>query len=174
MGHLSKRWIESAGGPLILVPGSALHLWRGYDRPDLDSPDPTHDYGRACQVCGYLRSIPVGDATGPALGDEPNATTIEWHVTGLLIIVRWIAAEDESSILRAAREFDIRSTPIEQIDWNVFDSDAILFDAAVAGADAAKYGSLMIRFSASRYCVDTFWHNVGGARLGLHVFRPVL
>jgi hypothetical protein len=54
------KWIESDGGPLVLMSRELLPYWGGYDQFDLDPLDPAHDYGRACSVNDYLGVLPVG------------------------------------------------------------------------------------------------------------------
>jgi hypothetical protein len=63
-----RTWVTSAGGPLILIPESACHLWGGAPRT---YPDEEGDYGRACDVDGYVGLIDVGAAQALVLGDMP-------------------------------------------------------------------------------------------------------
>lgn len=70
--NCDNTWVTSAGGPLILIPESACHHWGGAPRT---YPDDEGDYGRACEVDGYVGLIDVGAAQALVLGDMPARTT---------------------------------------------------------------------------------------------------
>ncbi|TQS24524.1 Imm21 family immunity protein [Microbispora sp. KK1-11] len=42
-----RQWVDTLGGPHILVPQSALPYWDG---APMDSSEEEGDYGRACSV----------------------------------------------------------------------------------------------------------------------------
>jgi hypothetical protein len=80
-------WIESAGGPLVIISDDAINLWSGiYKRESYlldkiedayDFMDSTEtDYGKSCLVDDYLGLVEVGKENGIVLGDEPMPTTI--------------------------------------------------------------------------------------------------
>ena len=87
----SLKWLESTGGPLLLIEKVFLPYWDGY------APTETGvtDYERACKVGDYLGRIEVGPGYGVVLGEEPFSTT--WwqpdeNRNGLL--VRWVYANN--------------------------------------------------------------------------------
>ncbi|WP_406116474.1 Imm21 family immunity protein [Streptomyces sp. NBC_01014] len=72
------------GGPLIVVPVSALARWGGCTETrmvisDADTPD---DYDRACEVDGLAGVIAVGEdgARALILADEPARHCFSDHV----------------------------------------------------------------------------------------------
>ena len=81
------NWIDSAGGPLILMERAALAFWGGCfsgGGSDFES-----DYERACAVDAYAGVIQVEGRSALVLGDEPCETTV-WRVAqGNDVIVRW-------------------------------------------------------------------------------------
>ena len=124
------HWIESAGGPLVLVAEGSLESWMGADGPDGGE---TH-YERACAVDDYVGLVPLDGGPAIVLGDEPLRTS--WRATdsgGML--VRWIAAPGEQEIESAL------ATLPEGLPWeNVLDFDHpggafLLFDAALPGEE---------------------------------------
>ena len=94
---MENRWVTSLGGPLILIPQSACHLWNGAppDYPD----DEEGDYGRACAVDDYIGLIDVGHAQALVLGDYPAQTTF---LPDHGILLRKIAGNDDDEVLEAA------------------------------------------------------------------------
>ncbi|MFD9409780.1 Imm21 family immunity protein [Streptomyces sp. NPDC059989] len=55
-------WLETEGGPFIVVPRAALPHWSG----------PEGDYDRACEVIDFVGVLELPDgAEALALGDEP-------------------------------------------------------------------------------------------------------
>jgi hypothetical protein len=89
------KWIESGGGPLIVVPLAKLNCWRGVDRaPGAQKTD----YDRACAVEEEVAVLEVEGQHAFILGDEPLRTA--WVPTddgGMF--VRWVYADDEESLL---------------------------------------------------------------------------
>src|SRR3954470_20357711 len=69
---MPHKWVESDGGPLIVVPESVSQNWSG--TTSLGSDTPT-DYDRACVVEGYAGLIDVGECSALVLGDDPASTT---------------------------------------------------------------------------------------------------
>ncbi|MGC1214061.1 MAG: Imm21 family immunity protein [Micromonospora sp.] len=145
-------WIESAGGPLIIVPTTALAHWRGasdgFYPDDVDSWD---DYWRACEVDGYAGTIPVGDAQALVLGDEPASTT---YLPERRLFVRWIYAESEADVIRLIPK------ALEMADWEdagdwITDGPATLFDSALAGDEAKRSDHLRIEVGPGTYQIRT-------------------
>ena len=144
-------WIESNGGPLLLLPEALLPSWSGTDAPsdrDVEATfrwqgsGPASDYDRACDVQDYVGVIPVGAGSALVLGDEPLPT--RWISTpdgGLL--ARWIFAESdaaaEQALTRIPAElswepvgaFVVRSSPLRLIDSADGGSDLILPSARI-------------------------------------------
>ncbi|MFF8029244.1 Imm21 family immunity protein [Streptomyces sp. NPDC007896] len=59
------EWIESGGGPLIVIPEASLSAWRGAGGDDWE------DYDRACDVDGHVGLIAVGQSRALVLGFDP-------------------------------------------------------------------------------------------------------
>ncbi|QGV78629.1 Imm21 family immunity protein [Streptomyces ficellus] len=128
-------WVESMGGPLIVLPVSALDTWRGCTESgmvmaDGDGPD---DYDRACAVDDLAAVIAVGEEGAGALvlGDEPATTC---YVPEHHAFLRRLAAPSETG-LRAVAETVLAdpATPWEECGTWVTDGPAVLMDSAVAG-----------------------------------------
>ena len=140
------QWIESAGGPLLLLSEQSFGNWGGVLA--LASGPAAHAsyipggkpsvYDRACSVEWYIGLIEIGAEQGVVLGGEPLRTA--WlPVRGKSggIIVRWVFGESESEFLGW----------LEKIPEAIFRSDGtlvvkepklFLFDAAVAGRNVKK------------------------------------
>ncbi|MGW1208054.1 Imm21 family immunity protein [Streptomyces sp. NPDC002499] len=71
----SPVWVESMGGPLIVIPVSALAAWRGCTETGVMAGDASaaDDYDRACAVDDLAGVITVGEngAQALVLADEP-------------------------------------------------------------------------------------------------------
>lgn len=160
-------WIESAGGPLVLLSEQYLSAWLGHapawevwmdpdatGLPD-DQPEASQmtDYERAGMINGYIGVLAVGDGQGVVLSGDWLATA--WlsvsETEGMLI--RWVYGTDQAGLLE-------RLTPISSDGWtrNV-DSFQIgrhslaLFDAAWPGSEAPE--RITITLLEGEYTVDT-------------------
>ncbi|MGY1550015.1 Imm21 family immunity protein [Streptomyces sp. MN6] len=136
--HADLAWVQSMGGPLIVIPASAVDQWGGCTEDGLivggtEVPD---DYDRACDVEGWAGIVDVGAAaSGLVLADEPATTC---YLSEQTVFVRWLAADSDAELLAAAR--DVLNDPAT--DWEdcgIWETDgpAVLLDSAVAGADLA-------------------------------------
>ncbi|MFG3046691.1 Imm21 family immunity protein [Streptomyces sp. NPDC048241] len=131
------KWVQSTGGPLIVVPQSAVNAWSGYtgDGSVLGDADGRDDYDRACEVedsAGVI-TVGAGGATALVLADEPAQTCF---LPEELLFVRWLAANSEAELFEAARA--VLADPDTVWEDNglwVTDGSAFLMDSAEAGGD---------------------------------------
>ncbi|MFG3706029.1 Imm21 family immunity protein [Micromonospora sp. NPDC047670] len=164
------HWIDSAGGPLVVVPATALSAWRGAaDGFDPDDLDTWGDYGRACAVEGYAGVVQVGDAEALILADEPATTT---YLPERRLFVRWIFADSEAEVVRLVPD------AVDRADWEDAGSwtttgPAELFDAALSGDEAEPTGHLRVEVEPGTYRLRTARVEIGDATtLGLvHLAR---
>ncbi|WP_406282734.1 Imm21 family immunity protein [Streptomyces sp. NBC_00209] len=133
----SPVWVESLGGPLIVVPVSALASWGGSTESGLIAGAGTasDDYDRACAVDDLAGVIPLDEKGAQALvlADEPATTCyVPQHRTFL----RWLAADSEAG-LRAAADTVLADpdTVWEEGSTWATDGPAVLMDSAEAGSD---------------------------------------
>lgn len=151
----SLTWIESTGGPLLLLEKSLLPYWHG----SFGKSSTLTDYDRACKIADYVETIEVGSRFGVVLGEEPLSTT--WWPSGDLLssfLVRWVFAEDEAPVREA-----LRSLPID-IHWQptnvrleILDGELILFDSSCLGTAIDMY--LTIEILPGRYNLETLHYN---------------
>ncbi len=136
----SIKWINSAGGPLVLSEEQSLTNWGGIFNPrtGIAEPEGTEtDYARAGQVEGFLGRILIGAVEALVLWGEPTPTSWVPDAGGGGMLVRWIAAEDERELLDW----------LPKIPDAAFQSDGpfsvqgslLLFDSAFAGRNVKKW-----------------------------------
>ncbi|MFJ8630787.1 Imm21 family immunity protein [Streptomyces sp. NPDC093568] len=134
--HPDLAWVQSMGGPLIVVPVSVLDQWGGCTEEGViiggsDVPD---DYDRACDVEGWAGTIKVGaEGSGLVLADEPATTC---YLAEQNVFVRWLAANSDAALLEAANDL-LTNPSTEWEDCGVWETDgpAVLLDSVTAGAD---------------------------------------
>ena len=184
MGTIS--WVGSGGGPLIVVPSEIAHHWRGVEttRPptgDLDSiwedVRSKDDYGRACGVDDYLGVLACGPGECLILGDEPMQTTILPTGDGGLV-VRWMWAESDEDVRRAARSAPEGVWGATSHRFDVGGGGLLLFDSAYPGDDlpttseGAGVPWLRVTVPSGTYEIDTADHQPDEqTRLILHRLR---
>ncbi|MFE5792805.1 Imm21 family immunity protein [Streptomyces sp. NPDC056503] len=130
-------WVESMGGPLIVVPVSALAAWHGSTESGVMAGDATapDDYDRACAVDDLAGVIPVGEngAQALVLADEPATSR---YLPGHRAFLRWLGADSEAGLSSAAAAvLADPDTVWEECGTWVSDGPAVLMDSANAGAD---------------------------------------
>jgi hypothetical protein len=161
------KWIDSLGGPLLLIPGRLLNHWEGSDPPTggriieakfrADPSGPATDYDRACDVKEYLGLIDVGPGVGLVLGDEP-AQTAWWPFASERggILVRWIAADDEQSVIQHLKNLPLTRFPMPILSMMVPEGPLILFDSAFPGHRIDQGYSAQIKLPPQLYGVATW------------------
>ncbi|MEL5960741.1 Imm21 family immunity protein [Streptomyces sp. CLV115] len=133
----SPVWVESLGGPLIVVPVSALASWGGCTESGLMAEDATapDDYDRACAVDALAGVIPLDENGTQALvlADEPATSC---YLPQHRAFLRWLAADSEAG-LRAAADTALAdpATVWEECGTWASDGPAVLMDSAEAGSD---------------------------------------
>lgn len=168
MSQLVREWI-SCNSPLLLVEKNHLDAWEGTDVPSQgrivearfrwNSVGPATDYDRACDVDDYLGLIEVGRGKGIVLGDEPLMTAWLPLVDGGLLI-RWVYAEDEETILSAAKNIPNDCYKDSGVTLAVGEHPLVLFAACESSSDQVyprvefKIPSGYYRILTSRYEPD--------------------
>jgi len=104
------RWVESGGGPLILIDSDLALEWGGLSG-NSGSPESLSDYERACSIDDYLGLLGVQKGVALVLGDEPMRTSVKRLEQDDVMIVRWVWSPNETQI--------IESLPLalESADW---------------------------------------------------------
>ncbi|GIF66148.1 hypothetical protein Ais01nite_41830 [Asanoa ishikariensis] len=146
-------WIDSTGGPLVVVPASALPHWHGTGdlfRANSDSDD-WGDYGRACGVDGYAGLIPVGETKALVLADEPAATT---YLADSRTFVRWISARSEADLISLVPQA-IESAAWETVGEWLLTEPVEMFDSTLVGTDREAAPRLAITVEPGTYEVRT-------------------
>jgi hypothetical protein len=101
------KWIESAGGPLILISDNVVKLWSGVfnraaystdiivDTDNFLDPNET-DYGKACSIRNYIGVVDIKNNSALVLGDDPMMTTVFNSSDYKIGIARWYYAPENS------------------------------------------------------------------------------
>ena len=146
---IGLSWIESTGGPLIVVPRMTLARWGGAFAAD-GAPS---DYQRACAVSDELGVIRHEGADVLVLGDEPHRTTY-LEDGDLKCLVRWVAAVSEESLLEMVRQKVGEPHGEPRVCFSTSDEQLFLIDSSDRGAELHS-PSLSIYLAAGKYVVDT-------------------
>lgn len=170
------RWIESSGGPLVLLSSRDLAAWSGHDMQPQQGlgglSARATDYERACAIKDFIGIVPVASGEGVVLGDEPMPTA--WYPVSpsLGIFVRWVYGEDQEQVLRYLENIDERIWQPSGISFTVRSEPLYLFDAVLPGADVAEY--LTIYLHQGSYAFDIGAIQVGDrAELVVHRLRQI-
>ncbi|MEE1671054.1 Imm21 family immunity protein [Streptomyces sp. WAC07094] len=180
---LGLTWVDSMGGPLIVVPVSVLHQWSGCTEDGIivggtDEPD---DYDRACAVEGPAEAISLGDAehvSALVLGDE-SATTCYLPEQGAF--VRWLGACSETELVAAAGAvLSDEATPWTVCGVRETDGPAVLMDSAEAGEGLGvpypdgkgRPDEAPVPVAARRWRVRAFYKTDGCCSVGVFQLLP--
>ena len=157
-GHASSEyepmtdltWIESGGGPLVLMAEGACVHWRG-QQPSHELPETT-DYARACSVQGDVGVIALGGAQVVVMGDEPDRTALLPRSGGLLIL-RWRWAPSEQTLLSALMGEIDRMAFDEPVAFRTRPGRHVMFDSACKGREPGA--CLVVDLDADHYAIGT-------------------
>jgi Immunity protein 21 len=141
------KWIETTGGPLVVLPHNQLENWNGIEG----------DYQRACEIDGYLGLIEVGGTIGVVLGDEPMRTTISNDNNSTAYIIRWCFAPNEKIVLEEIHRIGDFKFP-KSNEFMPIDSSLVVFDSSLVGNKIPDSDKLSIDLIPGKYEVSTCLH----------------
>jgi hypothetical protein len=183
------KWIDSAGGPLVLISDKSFKLWSGifkrssYLKNKFEEADDfmnAHeaDYGKACEIQDYLGVIDIGNDFALVLGDEPMLTTVLSTKDKKVIVARLAYADDKNFVDEKLRE--LAASKIN--DWQLsvtFDLSSdkqFLFDSAADATMLEKeegtYSYLSLNILQGQYSIWTSTYNPDDkTKLIIHKFE---
>ncbi|MGW6940436.1 Imm21 family immunity protein [Streptomyces xanthophaeus] len=140
---MSLTWLDTEGGPFVLVPQAALVHWTGTEG----------DYDRACQVMDLLGVLELPDgAEALVLGGEPSTTA---YLAEHRVLVRWDYAETEEGVA------DVIVAGLPAAEWEEGPvlgtvGELVLFDAAYFGTEVGTLtDGAVLDLRAGSYRVDS-------------------
>ncbi|MEU8220436.1 Imm21 family immunity protein [Micromonospora taraxaci] len=141
-------WVDSGGGPLVVVPAAVLSEWRG---ASVDDTDTWNDYERACRIDGWVGVVDVGGDEALVLADEPASTT---YLPDRRIFVRWLCAVSEAEVVRLVPR------AVENADWEdagtwTTSGPAELFDSGYTGDGLEHTTHLTVDLARGTYLIRT-------------------
>lgn len=135
-------WIETTGGPHLLIPFEKLPFWRGIEGwRNHQGPEDQSDYARACRVNTWLGSIVCGD--GAAIVFSGDVGDVAWYASDRGDrghFVQWLGVDDERLIDLALRAPQLRDdlcgADAERLEFKTGTSGVMwLIDASDPGDD---------------------------------------
>ncbi len=169
MTHVeANKWIDSLGGPLVIVPCDRKHLWGGIIRPKV----PISDYDKACAIDDYIDVI-MSDA-GPVLvlGGEPFSTTWRPSLHGILLIC-WIFADSHEEVENTIASAEFGSEVADSGLVFTASGPCRIFDATEPGDDIRE-ASTVLPMEPGRYAIFTGFHSPNSrTRLLVHALRKI-
>ncbi|MFD9336238.1 Imm21 family immunity protein [Streptomyces sp. NPDC060028] len=140
---MSLTWLETEGGPFIVVPCAALSHWSGTEG----------DYDRACEVTDLVGVLELPDgAEALVLGGEPLTTA---YLPEHRALVRWCYAESEEGVA------DVILAGLPTAEWEEgpvlsTTGELAMFDAAYFGTEVGTLtDSTVLELGPGRYRVDS-------------------
>jgi len=186
MGKL--KWVQSAGGPLLLMPATLRRRWSGIEptkdllndarfRWDKSMSTPS-DYDRACDVSGLLVTLEIGDGQGLVLGEQPLTTAwVPFAGKPGGTLVRWVYADTETEVRRAVQSVPGKLFRRSKVVFTFTGRLAVLFDSAIPGQalyDWSADSFCRFTLAAGRYSVSTADYSPSDeVRVILHRLTPV-
>ena len=164
-GDKRLRWVQSAGGPLVVLPARYRRSWGGCWRPRSAT-----DYDRACGVPGYQGVLAAGAGDALVLGDTPDLTA-PCRLGGVRYLLRWGFAPNEAEMLAAFRAAAPTLAADERCVFRHPGGWVVLFDAALTWCLSSR--GVSFRLAAGRYEVAACVWERGEVGFTAHAFRPV-
>ncbi len=156
-------WLDSTGGPLIVLSEEMLNKWAGCDGPGKASTD----YDRACSVQNLSGKIKVGSRSALVLSDEPLSTTwLPSNGSRQGTIVRWVYGpskeEVEELLFKLTESIPTKEQycPEERLELSFDSENQWIWDSAFPGKDKTAE-TLGFQIEPGRYKVQTYIREFG-------------
>lgn len=140
-----SNWIESSGGPFVIIEKKFAPLWGGTN----GYPS---DFDLACRTSNYIEEISTTYTTALILGDEPLRTLVAYSNDHNLI-VRWRWATSEEDVLSKIQNICFPKKYEDRIDVNFCTDNLEIFDSASTYAEAK---SINLKANAGKNTIKTF------------------
>lgn len=157
------RWIDTTGGPHILMAAEGLAAWTGVENWDGDRPDDPSDYGRACRNGASWLGL-TSSAHGDVVVLGGDVGPIAWFPTSDTsgAFVQWIGCEGDDAVLAMLAQRELGRA--EQVG----DAESILIKTGVSGRmvliDASAHGQEVgpddveqVRLRPGRYRLEAYY-----------------
>jgi len=154
------KWIDSTGGPLVLLQASGLKVWHGIFGSDYDD---------ACADAGYTSVLRKERRDILVLGGEPLPMA-HFRDAGEHFLVGWIQGPSMEAGLEAiANMRGALKEAVEEIDLEIVEDNQVIIDSADDGENADE--RLELSIPPGKYRVLTFDYQPSSEiRLIVHQF----
>lgn len=167
------NWIDSAGGPLIVMERKSVHNWLGSSGTRVNVEENITDYDRACNVDDYVGVIIVGQEQALVLNDEPMQT-VWWknedNHEGLLVRWQWAGSEDD--VIHSLEKLDNIIWENTGLKINFSEGNLIMFDSACRYDEIDLSSSIKVQ-SGTHHILTAFWQPNESISLVLHRFEDI-
>ncbi len=152
------RYVETEGGPFILLPMELKKAWKGVgdeDEDDEDGEASESDYDRAEEFVSTIGVLDVGKGKALVLG-EAEVTTFRPTEDGGVFVQRVFGDEDADVIAAVERALASDKWKATKLELPVSGKGKLaLFDAAYAYEDADEDEVLPLTLAPGTYVIET-------------------
>ena len=141
-------WIESSGGPLIVIEKHLAPLWSG----TVGHPS---DFDLACTAVNHIEIVSTRNITAVVMGDEPLRTLVASSDDHTLI-VRWRWAESEQDVMNALQHVRLPDRYEEQLDISWPTGVLTIFDSAT---QYSEFEAISLATQPGKNKIETFTYS---------------
>lgn len=172
MAKTALTYVETEGGPFILLPLELKKAWKGTGDDDEDD-DAESDYDRANEFLSTVGVLEVGDGQVLVLG-EAEVTAFRETSDGGVFIQR-VCGDEDADVLAAVDGAlaGKKWKPLKAKLTVAGKGKLALFDSAYAYADADTDEVLKVSLAAGSYAIETARVEKGEVEVGLVRLRRV-
>ncbi len=164
------KWLDTTGGPFLLLEDRLLHAWHGVGRTSLT--DSKTDYERACDIADYAKLISIDQGQGIVFGDEPDSMGLIQQATGSVLFIRWKWAPSEEAILKGIQELDFTQNRAEErITLSIESPYVRIFDTSYSGNSIEESFELSVK--PGTFLLDTAFFEEGNTCILAHRLSAV-
>ncbi|NOQ73141.1 MAG: hypothetical protein GQ574_14135 [Crocinitomix sp.] len=165
------KWINSTGGPSIIIATAKVKKWSGIgtieaalknefeETEDFMDPNQCH-YGQACEIINEIGLVKIQGSTTEVIiiGDEPLQMTVLGNAekTGI-IIVKWSFGENVETVESFLDFNELEVLPNWQalMTAQLHSDEHILLDAAASGFDLEKDEIIKFELKKGTYAISS-------------------
>lgn len=161
--QVELKWIDTNGGPHVLMPEEGLADWKGCENWEDNSASDPSDYANACRNSAkYLNQIGSERYSAAVFGGDYGPTTWIPNSDRSGSFITWIGCDSDAAVMKLQAQDDLGAIERLSCEANFLletgpSGRLVLLDASVRGLDIGPDDHEIISVHPGQYLMSAYY-----------------